>query len=89
MKSPTLVQKGCKARKEGRKDNGVEQLILNRNIYKGGASETQSTISILNQGMACIQARLLQQYEVLVSGRLPSRGELLTHMGAKTTPSPG
>ena len=32
----------------GRKVNGVEQRILNMNIYKGDASETRSTISILN-----------------------------------------
>ena len=81
----------------GRKDNGVEQLILDVSIYKGDASETRSTISILNQSMACIQAKLLQQYEVLVSHRLPSRGELQRgwvtpispHVGAKTTSLPG
>ena len=33
---------------DGRKVSGVEQLILNSNIYKGDASETRSTISILN-----------------------------------------
>ena len=32
----------------GRKVNGVEQRILNKNIYKGDTSETQSTTSLLN-----------------------------------------
>ena len=38
----------------GRKDNGVEQHVLNANIYKGDLSETQ-TSSILNKSKAYIQ----------------------------------
>ena len=36
----------------GRKDNGVEQLILDINIYKGDASETWTTTSILSKNRA-------------------------------------
>ena len=37
---------------DGRKVNGVEQLILSVNIYKGDASETWTTTSILNMSRA-------------------------------------
>ena len=36
----------------GRKDNGVEQLVLNINMYKGDASETRITISLLYKSRA-------------------------------------
>ena len=35
----------------GRKVNGVEQRILNINIYKRDASETRVTMLLLNRGM--------------------------------------
>ena len=41
---------------EGRKVNGVEQRILNLNIYKGDASEIRTTTSILNKSNAYIQS---------------------------------
>ena len=37
---------------DGRKVNGVEQHILNVDIYKGDASETWTTSSILNKSKA-------------------------------------
>ena len=82
---------------EGRKVNGVEQLILNVNIYKGGASETRISTSWLYKSRAYIQSELWQQNEALVCHRLLGRGELprgwatptSPHVGVTTTSSSG
>ena len=81
----------------GRIDNGVEQLILDVIIYKGDASETRITTSLLYKSRAQIQTELQQPNEALVCHRQPGRGELpgswetpiSPHVGVMTTSSSG